>query len=82
MTQEDFDEMFLDEWITSARGLREITPIGRQKALETMQRILDWHAKGNAEPFLAEKHAAHITEIYLTQVIEPDVKWSAAKEGR
>ena len=76
MTQEDFDEMFLNDWIKSARGTREITPLGKQKALETMQRILDWHEAGESQPFLTEKHAAHITEIYLIQVIAPHLKWS------
>jgi hypothetical protein len=77
MTQEDLDEMFLEkEWITSSRGRRDITPLGKEKALETMQRILDWHESGESQPFLEEKHASHITEIYLTQVIEPALKWS------
>jgi len=76
MTQEDFNEMFGNDWIKNARGTRAITPIGKQKAIETMQRILDWNSKGSSEPFLSEKHSSHITEIYLVQVIEPQLKWS------
>jgi hypothetical protein len=68
------DDMAKLGWLAkyATRGKLEVRPDGREKAVETMQKIL---ASKEGESPDVEKNDLYVTQIYLATVIEPNLIW-------